>query len=63
MLRRLPLVAACLLLTAPLLYADDPEDAAAKTVEKVGGSVTAERGRGELTRENWAAFLAETQEM
>jgi Leucine Rich repeat len=40
MTKRLPLLAACLLLAAVPLYANDADAAAAKAVEKRGGTVT-----------------------
>jgi internalin A len=40
MRKRLLLIAACQLLAAGPVYADDAEDAAAKAIEKLGGAVT-----------------------
>ncbi|HVS34214.1 MAG TPA: hypothetical protein VMS17_01455 [Gemmataceae bacterium] len=40
MTKLLPLLAAALLLAAGTLYADDAEDAAVKTVERLGGTVS-----------------------
>jgi hypothetical protein len=42
MTKRLPLLAACLLLAAAPLYANDAEDAAAKTVKRLGGGLTSD---------------------